>query len=371
MPSPPRRVNASSSSRVFSDEPEPSSISVLAPVSAGDVGGVLGQHRPLGPGRVVLRQPGDLLEQLAAPGVVEPLRRQPLRRRRSTRPGRPGPQRTVQVLLLQVDLQRLRAHRPCPLCSGRHVACPTGRPRSAADAPAPRSRWRRPGARPAPAASPGRRRAARRPAAPSRPPRAPTARARRRWPPPSRPSVSSRFSRDPGAAAATSAHRAGDRLGRSSRRRAAGAAPAPTAAPSRSARPGSAGRAPAARRRAATTASGQPRTTPLWLNSHRPSANGAAALVVHRHARPWPSAPRPAPRRPGSPPPDPAASGRSRSAGPAGSAPDRPSPGYQPTPKPSALIVPPPRMSRGAQDCRTSECGGSNSSSASVTGGPR
>ena len=28
------------------------------------------------------------------------------------------------------------------------------------------------------------------------------------------------------------------------------------------------------------TAAGQPRTTPLWLNSQRPSANGAAAVEV-------------------------------------------------------------------------------------------
>ena len=54
----------------------------------GDLGGVRGQDRPLRPGRVVLRQPGDLLEQLAAPGVVEPLGWQPLRRRRSARPAR-------------------------------------------------------------------------------------------------------------------------------------------------------------------------------------------------------------------------------------------------------------------------------------------
>ena len=46
------------------------------------------QQGPLGAGRVVLGQPGDLLEQLAAAGVVEPLRRQLLRARRSARRGR-------------------------------------------------------------------------------------------------------------------------------------------------------------------------------------------------------------------------------------------------------------------------------------------
>ena len=42
----------------------------------GDLVGVLGQDRPLGAGRVVLGQPGDLVEQLAARGVVEVLGRQ-------------------------------------------------------------------------------------------------------------------------------------------------------------------------------------------------------------------------------------------------------------------------------------------------------
>ena len=56
----------------------------------------LGEDRRLGTGLVVLRQPGDVLEQLAAPGVVEVLRRQRLGRRgqssadvgaQGTRPG--------------------------------------------------------------------------------------------------------------------------------------------------------------------------------------------------------------------------------------------------------------------------------------------
>ena len=54
-----------------------------APVARGDLGGPGEQDLPLGPGRVVLRQPGDLLEQLAAALVVEPLRRQRLRGARS------------------------------------------------------------------------------------------------------------------------------------------------------------------------------------------------------------------------------------------------------------------------------------------------
>ena len=43
-----------------------------------DIRGVRGEDFPLGAGRVVLGQLGDLLEQLAAFGVVEPLGRQPL-----------------------------------------------------------------------------------------------------------------------------------------------------------------------------------------------------------------------------------------------------------------------------------------------------
>ena len=78
----PRARSASSSSRVFSDEPEPSSTRVWAPVRAAISRGVALQDLPLGAGRVVLRQPGDLLEQLAAARVVEPLGRQPLRCRR-------------------------------------------------------------------------------------------------------------------------------------------------------------------------------------------------------------------------------------------------------------------------------------------------
>ena len=43
---------------------------------AGDVTGVGGQDRPLGPGRVVLVEAGDLVEEVAAPLVVEPDRGQ-------------------------------------------------------------------------------------------------------------------------------------------------------------------------------------------------------------------------------------------------------------------------------------------------------
>lgn len=46
------------------------------PGELGDLRGAAGEDLLLGPGRVVLRQPGDLFEQLAAPFVVEPLGRQ-------------------------------------------------------------------------------------------------------------------------------------------------------------------------------------------------------------------------------------------------------------------------------------------------------
>ena len=79
---PPAR-SASSSRRVFSEEPEPSSTRVWAPVRGGDLRGAALEDLALGAGRVVLLQPGDLLEELAAAGVVEPLGRQPLRGRPS------------------------------------------------------------------------------------------------------------------------------------------------------------------------------------------------------------------------------------------------------------------------------------------------
>ncbi|SCL56411.1 hypothetical protein GA0070617_3233 [Micromonospora yangpuensis] len=92
-----------------------------------------------------------------------------------------------------------------------------------------------------------------------------------------RPSVNNRFSRDPGAAAATAATvsataRAGSSPARSRCR---------TSAQSRAASVGASsvsrsvtGRSPAN----PATESGHPRTTPLWLNNQGPSANGAAAV---------------------------------------------------------------------------------------------
>ncbi len=71
----------------------------------GDGRGVGLEQRPLGPGRVVLGQPGDVLEQPAAGFVVEPDRREALA---ATAGGHPVPdvvlQRDPQILGTEVDV---------------------------------------------------------------------------------------------------------------------------------------------------------------------------------------------------------------------------------------------------------------------------
>ena len=62
----------------MSEVPEPSSTRVAAPARRHDLGGVGAQDLALGPGRVVLGQAGDLVEEQAPPFVVEPHGRQPL-----------------------------------------------------------------------------------------------------------------------------------------------------------------------------------------------------------------------------------------------------------------------------------------------------
>ena len=76
----PRPCKASSNIRVFSDVPLPSSTSVSAPDAAAIAARRGAQDRRLGAGRVILRQPGDLIEKIAAHLVVEPLGRQRFRR---------------------------------------------------------------------------------------------------------------------------------------------------------------------------------------------------------------------------------------------------------------------------------------------------
>ncbi len=73
------RARRPSSMRVFSEVPLPSSTRVSAPDADGDLGRPRTQDLRLGAGRIVLRQPGDLVEQVAAHRIVEPLGRQRLR----------------------------------------------------------------------------------------------------------------------------------------------------------------------------------------------------------------------------------------------------------------------------------------------------
>ena len=88
---------ASSSSRVLSHAPAPSSTSVSAPARPAISAACSVEEPPLGPGRVVLGQPGDLLEQPAAGLVVEPQRRDRLRRRGEAACGRRPPARAAAV----------------------------------------------------------------------------------------------------------------------------------------------------------------------------------------------------------------------------------------------------------------------------------
>ena len=75
----PASRSASSRIRVFSDVPEPELDERVGPGELGDVAAWATRIAALGAGRVVLGEPGDLVEELAAAVVVEPLRRQRLR----------------------------------------------------------------------------------------------------------------------------------------------------------------------------------------------------------------------------------------------------------------------------------------------------
>ena len=68
-----------------------------------DVSGVPAEDRALGTGRVVLREPRDLVEEAATLLVVEPLRREDLRARREAGAG-VGPQRGGEVVGTEVDV---------------------------------------------------------------------------------------------------------------------------------------------------------------------------------------------------------------------------------------------------------------------------
>ena len=73
----PASRSASIRSHVFSDVPEPSSTSVSAPVMGAMSSACSVRIGPFGPGRVVLGQPGDLVEELRSELVVEPDRWEP------------------------------------------------------------------------------------------------------------------------------------------------------------------------------------------------------------------------------------------------------------------------------------------------------
>ena len=88
---------ASSSVRVLSDVPDPSSTKRVGPGGLGDRRGLGVQDRALGFGRVVLGQSGDRIEELAAAVVVEPLGREFLGRRDQT-PRDVVAQRTLDVV---------------------------------------------------------------------------------------------------------------------------------------------------------------------------------------------------------------------------------------------------------------------------------
>src|SRR5690606_20250510 len=182
------------------------------------------------------------------------------------------------------------------------------------------------------------------------------------------PLVSSRLSRAPGAAAATSRTVSASACPSSSPARSRASTSAHTNAESLRA---SSDSTSSAGRDGTSGASepGQPGTAPLWLNSHVPAANGAAAAsasaperVASRTAA---SSARVRTTRARS------AKDRSAQTGPARryrAGTGSPS-AYQPTPKPSALTVP-YRCRRGAQDCRYRPCGGATSRPSSASSGP-
>src|SRR6266498_4080252 len=323
----------------------------LRPGDPGDVAGPAHQHRVLGARRVVLRKLRDPLEQPAAPLVVEPLARKPFRG--GSQPGEHvGTKRPRQVAGVEMDFKLgyphsapsfavstvdLVAVTSWPSGTGCHWVTSSSGSELSSTCAAP---WRIESAWPSAVATTV------------------------------SPSVSSTFSRDPGAAVATSTTVSatalpGDAPSRS-RSRTSAHNSAESVGASRVTRSvtGSRSASPA-------TESGQPTTSPLWLNNHRSSVNGGVAVsTTGMRAVADRTAARIAPAivtaasagRSGS-----VHIGRARRYRTGVVAPS----GYQPTPKPSALMVPPPRMSFGAHDWCTRACGGSNSKRDNGIGGPR
>ena len=303
----------------------------------GDLAGARDEDLPLRAGRVVLGQPGDLLEEFAALGVVEPLRRQLLGVRVS--PSATSARRAAavasagRVRVTVKGLTRLRL-----LERGeQYVGAGGGEQRAVGDLAASADR-RRTARRPRP------RRAVRAGQVPERV--APGGGGDRL--PVGEQQVEPRTGGRRGHLRTVS----GQRLGPGSSPAAAGAATAPRRAPSRSAPPDRADRRAAGTRRARRASRGQPLDGAVV--AEQPGAGGerrgaaaspsAPATVASRTA----ASSAPAAYHPGQIGERQVAPRWARRAGSA-RAPGRPR-AYQPTPKPSALTVP-CRCRRGAQDC--------------------
>ena len=108
----PASRSASSRMRVLSEVPEPSSTSVSAPVTAAISSRALHEDRPLAPGRVVLGQARDVVEELRPARVVEPLRRDVLGGRAQPAVG-VGAERGAQVVGGEVHVDAWRRRRCC------------------------------------------------------------------------------------------------------------------------------------------------------------------------------------------------------------------------------------------------------------------
>ena len=91
----------------MSDVPEPSSTSVSALVTAAISLRALDEDRPLAPSRVVLGEARDVVEELRAARVVEPLRRDVFRRRAQAAL-RVGTERVPEVVGGEVDVDARR-----------------------------------------------------------------------------------------------------------------------------------------------------------------------------------------------------------------------------------------------------------------------
>ena len=260
-------------------------------VGVGDLGGACarGCSRSRA-GRVVLRQPGDLLEQLAAArrrrttSAAAPSASRSARRATSVAQRRGEVRRAVEVVVSMVGSWRSPFVRV-----GQSAVC--GRRRRGVD-----------GVRRAPvgqlAASRGRRRAARRRRAmPSRPRRGRRACRRHASRRPASPSVASRLSRPPPCGERPSRDSVGEPVGQRRPGLPARRRRRPNSSAESTADAGVAAASAACASSALRAVGAVVRAAPLWLNSQRPCVNGAAAGLVDRERRRWPTAPRPA-RRP-------------------------------------------------------------------------